>query len=45
MRLPPTPGEDVVMVFTMFAVQSFDPRLMWHSESPHEAESKEITYA
>jgi uncharacterized paraquat-inducible protein A len=44
MRVPSALGEDVVVVFTMLAVQSFDRRLMWHSESSHEAESKEITY-
>jgi len=32
-------------VFTMLAVESFDPRLIWDSVSTQEAGSKEVSYA
>jgi paraquat-inducible protein A len=34
-----------VVVFTMLAAESFDPRLIWDSASPKEASRKEVTYA
>jgi paraquat-inducible protein A len=34
-----------VVVFTMLAVESFDPRLIWDSASSPAAESKEVSYA
>jgi uncharacterized paraquat-inducible protein A len=32
-------------VFTMLAVEAFDPRLIWDSASQQEADSKEVSYA
>ncbi|MGO9800108.1 MAG: paraquat-inducible protein A [Candidatus Binatus sp.] len=34
-----------VVVFTMLAVESFDPRLIWDSMGSKEPGSKEVTYA
>jgi len=34
-----------VVVFTMLAVESFDPRLIWDSVSPKETGSNEVSYA
>jgi uncharacterized paraquat-inducible protein A len=34
-----------VVVFTMLAVESFDPRLIWDSASSQAAGLKEVTYA
>ena len=34
-----------VVVLTMLAVESFDPRLIWDSVSPKEASPKEVSYA
>jgi paraquat-inducible protein A len=34
-----------VVVFTMLAAESFDPRLIWDFTSPKEASPKEVTYA
>jgi len=48
MSVEPGPGLiffAAVVVFTMLAVESFDPRLIWDSTSSQEAESKEVTYA
>ncbi len=48
MAVEPGPGLiffAAVVVFTMLAVESFDPRLIWDSISSQEADSKEVTYA
>ena len=48
MSVEPGPGLiffAAVVVFTMLAVESFDPRLIWDFVSPEEAGSKELTYA
>jgi paraquat-inducible protein A len=48
MSVEPGPGLiffAAVVVFTMLAVESFDPRLIWDSASQQEADSKEVTYA
>jgi paraquat-inducible protein A len=48
MSVEPGPGLiffAAVVVFTMLAVEAFDPRLIWDSVSPKEADSKEVTYA
>ena len=48
MSVEPGPGLiffAAVVVFTMLAVESFDPRLIWDSASQLEADSKEVTYA
>ena len=48
MSVEPGPGLiffAAVVVFTMLAVESFDPRLIWDSASSQEAGSKEVTYA
>src|SRR5580704_5324750 len=48
MSVEPGPGLiffAAVVVFTMLAVESFDPRLIWDSASMQAAESKEVTYA
>jgi uncharacterized paraquat-inducible protein A len=34
-----------VVVFTMLAVEAFDPRLIWDSASSQQAELKEVGYA
>jgi len=48
MSVEPGPGLiffAAVVVFTMLAVESFDPRLIWDAASSIEADSKEVTYA
>ena len=48
MSVEPGPGLiffAAVVVFTMLAVESFDPRLIWDSASQLEADSKEVSYA
>jgi len=48
MSVEPGPGLiffAAVVVFTMLAVEAFDPRLIWDSASQQEAESKEVSYA
>src|ERR1700674_3362011 len=48
MSVEPGPGLiffAAVVVFTMLAVESFDPRLIWDSVSTQEAGSKEVSYA
>jgi paraquat-inducible protein A len=48
MSVEPGPGLiffAAVVVFTMLAVESFDPRLIWDSVSPDETGSSEVTYA
>ena len=48
MSVEPGPGLiffAAVVVFTMLAVESFDPRLIWDSVSPKETGSSEVTYA
>jgi paraquat-inducible protein A len=48
MSVEPGPGLiffAAVVVFTMLAVEAFDPRLIWDSASSQEAESKEVSYA
>jgi len=48
MSVEPGPGLiffAAVVVFTMLAVESFDPRLIWDSVSPQETGSSEVTYA
>src|SRR6202046_4294745 len=47
MAVEPGPGLfffAAVVVLTMLAVESFDPRLIWDSISSQEADSKEVTY-
>ena len=48
MSVEPGPGLiffAAVVVFTMLAVEAFDPRLIWDSASAQEADSKEVIYA
>ena len=48
MSVEPGPGLiffAAVVVFTMLAVEAFDPRLIWDSASQQEADSKEVSYA
>jgi paraquat-inducible protein A len=48
MSVEPGPGLiffAAVVVFTMLAVEAFDPRLIWDSVSAQEADSKEVIYA
>jgi paraquat-inducible protein A len=48
MSVEPGPGLiffAAVVVFTMLAVESFDPRLIWDPVSTNETDSKEVTYA
>ncbi len=48
MSVEPGPGLiffAAVVVFTMLAVEAFDPRLIWDSASSQEGESKEVSYA
>jgi paraquat-inducible protein A len=48
MSVEPGPGLiffAAVVVFTMLAVESFDPRLIWDFVSMQEAGSKEVSYA
>lgn len=48
MSVEPAPGLiffAAVVVFTMLAVESFDPRLIWDSVSQTETGLKEVTYA
>ena len=48
MSVEPGPGLiffAAVVVFTMLAVEAFDPRLIWDSASQQEADSKEVAYA
>ena len=48
MSVEPGPGLiffAAVVVFTMLAVESFDPRLIWDSVNSNAADSKEVTYA
>jgi paraquat-inducible protein A len=48
MSVEPGPGLiffAAVVVFTMLAVEAFDPRLIWDSISSQEADSKEVSYA
>ena len=48
MSVEPGPGLiffAAVVVFTMLAVESFDPRLIWDSISSNAADSKEVSYA
>jgi paraquat-inducible protein A len=48
MSVEPGPGLiffAAVVVFTMLAVEAFDPRLIWDAVSTNETDSKEVTYA
>lgn len=48
MSVEPGPGLiffAAVVVFTMLAVEAFDPRLIWDSASLQEADRKEVSYA
>jgi paraquat-inducible protein A len=48
MSVEPAPGLfffAAVVVFTMLAVESFDPRLIWDSATPQEASPREVSYA
>jgi paraquat-inducible protein A len=48
MSVEPAPGLlffAAVVVFTMLAVESFDPRLIWDAEIAEEASPKEVRYA
>lgn len=48
MSVEPGPGLiffAAVVVFTMLAVESFDPRLIWDAMSPNATDSKEVSYA
>ena len=48
MSVEPGPGLiffAAVVVFTMLAVEAFDPRLIWDAMSLNEADSKEVSYA
>src|SRR6266446_2530949 len=48
MSVEPGPGLiffAAVVVFTMLAVEAFDPRLIWDSTNPNETDSKEVSYA
>jgi paraquat-inducible protein A len=48
MSVEPGPGLlffAAVVVFTMLAVESFDPRLIWDSAIPKEASPREVSYA
>jgi len=48
MSVEPGPGLiffAAVVVLTMLAVESFDPRLIWDHAEPEETGSKEVTYA
>jgi paraquat-inducible protein A len=48
MSVEPGPGLiffAAVVVFTMLAVESFDPRLIWDPVTSNETDSEEVTYA
>ncbi len=48
MSVEPGPGLvffAAVVVFTMLAVEAFDPRLIWDSANPTETGSREVSYA